>query len=103
MARNKPTPAKTPDLPGVAGPGVSALNIPSIAKAVEKYEQKKKKRCEASPGEIAAKNDLKQEMVANRDRLPVNEDGLRFYRHEGVDYILEEKLTRHAVDGEGDE
>lgn len=94
----KPTKNKTPDLPGIAGKGVSPLVIPSIAKLVDKYERQKEKRCQASPGEITAKRELSAALHDNRAALPVNEDGQSFYRHEGVDYILEENLKRRAAD-----
>lgn len=94
----KPTKTKTPDLPGVTGPGVAPLVISSISKLVEKYERAKDKRCQASPTEISAKRELAAELHAHLDELPKNEDGQRFYRHEGVDYILEEKLKRRAAD-----
>lgn len=89
---------KQPDLPGVEGKGVSPVVIPAIAKAADKYERKKDARCQASPGEIAAKNELKELLHQHADKLPVNEKGERFYRHEGADYILEEKLKRRNVD-----
>lgn len=92
---------KTPDLPGMDGPGVAPISILAIDKAVDAYERKKDKRCEASPGEISAKRDLKELLGKHRDELPVNEDGQRFYRRDGVDYILTEVLKRHnADDGE---
>lgn len=94
----KPKATKTPDLPGVTGEGVSPLSIPALAKLVDKYERAKEKRCLASPSEITAKRELAAELHAHLDKLPVNEDGQRFYRHEGVDYILEEKLKRRAAD-----
>ncbi len=69
-----------------------------IDKAVIAYERKKEKRCEASPGEISAKRDLKEQLAKYRDHLPKNEDGERFYRLDGVDYILTETLKRHRAD-----
>jgi hypothetical protein len=95
--------AKKPstELPLGAAPGVAPLKIPLIAKAVEEYETAKRERCNASPGEIAAKQKLKGLLVANRDKLPLNELGLRYYRHEGVDYVLEEVLKRHTAEASG--
>lgn len=94
--------SKTPDLPGIQGEGVELLVIADVAKAVNIYERKKEKRCEASPGEIAAKRDLKEQLAKYRDKLPKNSDGQLFYRHEGVDYILDEVLKRRLVDdGDG--
>lgn len=88
----------TPDLPGVVGKGVSHVKITAIDKAASKYEGKKEKRCQASPGEIAAKNELKELLHTHRDQLSVNAEGLKFYRFEGVDYILEETLKRRSAD-----
>lgn len=73
-------------------------SIPEVEKAISKYEKKKEARCSASPGEIAAKNELKEQLHANRDQLPINAEGQRFYRFEGVDYILEETLKRRSAD-----
>lgn len=96
--------AKNEQLPGLKGPGVEPLSIKAIDAAVEKYEKKKEQRCKASPGEISAKTDLKELLHKNRDKLPLNEDGEHFYRYDGVDYILEEKLKRTKADtGEGQE
>jgi hypothetical protein len=103
----KPKPTKTPDLPGVEGPGVSALSIPEIDRAVSKYERKKEARCAVSPEEVAAKRELRAALHSNRAQLPVNEEGNPYYRHDGTDYILEEKLKRRAADdgdvGEADD
>lgn len=96
-------PVKTPEL-GLEGAGVSPLAIPAIDKAVSKYERAKDKRCQASPGEIAAKQELSALLHQHRDELPRNEAGEHFYRHDGKDYILEEKLKcRKVDDGSGDE
>ena len=94
---------KTEDLPLDPTPGVGPLSFPEIDKAVAKYERLKEKRCEASPGEIAAKLELKKILGDHRLKLPQNEDGLRFYRKDGVDYILEETLKRRAADEAGKE
>ena len=77
--------------------GVTELKIPSITKAIEKYEEAKEKRCKASPAEVAAKTDLLEILHKNRDKLPQNEDGEHYYRHYGVDYVLEESLKRKKV------
>jgi len=89
---------KTDDLPGVEGEGVTLLKIPDIDKAVDAYERKKEKRCEASPGEISAKRDLRDLLHKHSDKLPVNEDGAKFYRRDGMDYILEETMKRKRAD-----
>lgn len=86
--------AKIEQLPGMTGKGVAPLTIPAIDKAVAKYERLKEKRCEASPGEIAAKQELTRLLHENADKLHKDEEGRRFYRVDGVDYILEEKLKR---------
>lgn len=95
---------KTPDIPGIEGKGVSPITIPEIDKAISTYERKKEKRCEISPGEVAAKRDLKELLVKHREELPVNEDGHRFYRYEGVDYIIDDVLKRRKTeDGQASE
>jgi hypothetical protein len=83
---------------GLTGHGVEPIHIPAIDSAIAKYEKKKEARCNASPGEIAAKADLKEQLSIHRDKLPTNEDGQRFYRHDGVDYILDEVLKRRSAD-----
>lgn len=95
---------KQPDLPGVEGDGVAPVRIKEIDQAITKYERAKEKRCAESPKEVAAKQSLRALLHENRDNLSLNEDGQRFYRSEGVDYILEESLRRRKVDdGSGDE
>jgi hypothetical protein len=98
MAKSKASKASTPPLPGISGEGVSPLSIPEIDKAISKYEKRKEARCQASPGEIEAKRELTALLHANSDKLPKNGDGNRFYRVDGVDYILEEKMKRQKVD-----
>ncbi len=98
MTNKRAKTEKTHDLPEMTGRGVEPLSIPDIDKAVIAYERKKEKRCEASPGEISAKRDLKEQLAKYRDHLPKNEDGERFYRLDGVDYILTETLKRHRAD-----
>ncbi len=92
--------AKTESL-GLKGQGVEALTIKAVDTAIEKYEKNKEARCKISPSEVAAKQELKEILHKNRDKLPLNEDGEHFYRYEGVDYILEEKLKRTKADTEG--
>jgi hypothetical protein len=90
------------EIPGMTGTGVAPLVIDEVDKAVKKYEREKNKRCEASPGELAAKRDLAKLLRAHQGELHVNEDGEYFYRTDGVDYILETKLKRRKAD-DGDE
>jgi hypothetical protein len=88
----------TEELPAMTGAGVSPLVIEEIDKAVRKYEKHKNARRAESPGEVAAKRDLTAALKAHRDELHTNEDGERFYRHDGVDYIIETKLKRRKAD-----
>lgn len=89
---------KTDDLPGITGKGVSGIKLPDIDRAVDKYEREKDKRCEMSPKEIAAKRYVLDLLHKHREELPVNEDGARFYRRDGVDYILSEVMKRRSAD-----
>lgn len=89
---------KTDPLPGMTGKGVAPLSIGEIDKAINAYERKKEKRCEASPGEISAKRDLTELLIKNRDKLPVDENGRPFYRYDGVDYIIEDVLKRRKTE-----
>lgn len=82
------------------GQGVEALEIEAIEKAISKYERKKEARCTASPGEIAAKKEVADLLHAHRDKLPVNGDGIPFYRCDGRDYLLMEKLKVRKVEEE---
>lgn len=94
---------KTDDLPGIgSGKGVVGVVIPSLTKAINAYERKKDARCQVSPGEVSAKREVLALLAKNRDALPVNEQGHRFYRHDGVDYILDEVMKRRTAD-EADE
>jgi hypothetical protein len=90
---------KNQELPGVSGPGVAPLEIPEIDKAISKYIKKKEARCQASPGEIEAKTEVRKLLHAHRDELPVNSEGIPFYRYDDRDYILEEKLKIQKVEG----
>lgn len=90
--------AKTAEMNLGSEKGVGRLIIAEIDKAINTYERKKEKRCEASPGEVSAKRDLQELLVKHRADLPVNEDGQAFYRMDGVDYIIEEKLKRRNAD-----
>lgn len=95
--------AKNQDLPGVEGPGVAPLKINEIEKAISKYQRKKEARCAASPDEIAAKNEVRALLHQHRTELPVNGDGIPFYRTEDRDYLLEEKLTIRKLEAEEDD
>lgn len=89
----------TDELPHIEGKGVGPLaSIPAIDKAADRYEKAKNKRCEASPGEIAAKGELRDLLIQHRPDLPVNSDGKPFYRRDGTDYVLETKISRHQAD-----
>ena len=105
--QESPSRNKTPSLPAMTGPGVETPKIPALDKLVRKYEAAKQKRVEASPDEIAAKNELKFALHQNAATLPVNSDGLRFYRSEEYekDFVLEEKLKmkKFGADDEDDE
>lgn len=93
----------TPDLPGIGtAKGVVGVVIPSLTKAINSYERKKEARCQVSPGEVAAKREVLALLHKHRDELPVNAQGQRFYRHDDVDYILDEVLKRRTAD-EGDD
>lgn len=86
------------------GKGVEAASISEIDQLISKYERKKEARCAESPGEVAAKTELRQALHAHRAELPVKEDGSPFYRYEGRDYLLTETLKVRTVeqDGEGE-
>lgn len=87
---------------GLTGAGVEAIEIPEIEKAITKYQRLKEARCVASPPEIAAKTNLRQLLHEHRNKLPVNGDGTPFYRSDGRDYVLEEKLKVRKVEAEED-
>jgi len=91
------------ELPGITGKGVAPLEIKEIDKAIAKYQKKKEARCLASPDEIVAKREVREQLHAHRDELPHNEDGTPFYRYDGRDYLLEEKLKVVKVDEDEEE
>lgn len=96
-AAPRPTPQS---LPAMTGPGVEVPRIPVLDKLISKYEAEKEKRCQASPGELAAKKELQFALHQQKASLPVNSDGFAFYRSEDYerDYILVEtmKAKKHA-------
>lgn len=94
---------KTQELPNMEGPGVAPLEIPEIDKAINRYQKRKEARCAESPGEVAAKKELKALLHAHRDKLPRNEEGTPFYRYDDRDYLLEEKLSVKRAEGAEDE
>ncbi len=100
MASKKPTPDKTAQLPGITGNGVAPLVIAEVSKAVTKYERAKEKRCQASPGEIAAKRELQAALHKHVEKLPKNGDGLPFYQLDEVQYVLEERLVLKRAGGD---
>jgi hypothetical protein len=85
---------KTDDLPAMTGPGVETPKVPALEKLIRKYEAEKSKRCEASPGELAAKKQLQFALHQHKASLPVNSEGFAFYRCQEYerDYILQEKM-----------
>jgi len=96
-------PKKQDDLPAMEGDGVAPLEIKDIDKAISKYQKKKEARCLASPDEVAAKREVRTQLHLHRDELPQNGEGIPFYRYDGRDYLLEEKLRVVKVDEDGDE
>lgn len=95
--------AKNRELPGIEGEGVAPIEIPEIDKAIAKYQRKKEARCAASPDEIVAKKEVRELLHAHRDELPVNGDGVPFYRCDDRDYLLEEKLKVRKVHDDDDD
>lgn len=91
------------ELPGMEGPGVELLEIAEVDKAISKYQRKKEARCQVSPGEIEAKRELRAALHKHRDKLPVTAEGVPFYRSDGRDYFLEEKLTVRKVEDASDD
>ena len=80
-------------------PGVAPLIIEEIEMAVARYERAKDKRVQESPAEISSKRELRQLLHAHRAELHEDkETGERFYRCEGKDYVLTEKLAIRKVD-----
>lgn len=92
---------KNSELP-LTGQGVEPLEIPELEKAIAKYQRKKEARCAVSPDELVAKRELKAALHQFRDRLPVNGDGVPFYRCDDRDYLLDEKLVVHKVSEDDD-
>ena len=96
---------KKPELPGMTGKGVEPMKIPALDKLISIYEKHKAARCAESPGELAAKKELKFALQQHKNSL-VTKDGVCFYRSAEFerDYILEEKLTvrKFADEEEGD-
>lgn len=88
---------------GLSGPGVEPVEIPEIEKAISKYQRLKEARCVASPPEVAAKTALRQLLHEHRDELPVNGDGVPFYRSDGRDYVLLETLKVRKVEDPSDD
>jgi len=95
--------SKNSELPGMEGEGVALLEIAEIDKAIAKYQRKKEARCKETPGEVEAKSQLRTLLHKHRDKLPVNKEGVPFYRHDDRDYCLEEKLSVRKVEAPDDD
>jgi hypothetical protein len=93
---------KPQELPGVTGPGVEPMSIPTLDKFIVKYETAKAKRCAESPGELQAKKELKFALHQQAASLPVNAEGFRFYRSSDYekDYTLEETLKVKSMNAD---
>lgn len=101
--KDKPEATPSPgvgELPLGNTPGVAPLVIAALAKAVGEYENANNKRCQASPGEIAAKRDLALLLHKHKAELPTTKSGASFYRHDERDYVLEEKMKIRAAGAE---
>ena len=94
---------KNSDLPGIEGPGVALLEIEEIDKAISKYQRRKEARCSVSPAEIEAKRELRELLHKHRGKLPVNGDGIPFYRNDDRDYLLLETLKVRKVETADDD
>lgn len=90
---------KVEELPGIQGKGVEAPSIKKLDGAISEYETEKDKRCKISPREVAAKGKVQELLHKHREELPKTEDGYPFYRYEGRDYILEDKMKVAKVKG----
>ena len=99
------TKGKPQELPGVTGPGVEPMFIPTLDKFIVKYETAKAKRCAESPGELNAKKELKFALHQQAASLPLNAEGVKYYRSSEYekDYILEEKLTVKSINADAGE
>lgn len=89
---------KNTELPGMEGEGVAVLEIEEIDKAISKYQRKKEARCQVSPGEIEAKQELAAALHKHRNKLPLSPEGVPFYRSDGRDYLLLEKLKVRKIE-----
>lgn len=88
---------------GLKGAGVEPLSIPALNKVIATYEQHKERRCAESPGEMAAKKELKFALQQHAAQLP-QIDGKPFYRFGDRDYILDQKMViKHVADDETDD
>lgn len=66
---------------GLSGKGVAIPKIKALDEAAAEYQKAKKKRCAASPDEIATKQVLIALIHKHSDKLPKNEEGHTIYRN----------------------
>ena len=86
---------KEQDLPGVEGPGVSPVKIPSIARLADAYVEVRDERMELTREEVKKKRALAAEMHKHEDKLR-DPDGVLRYDHGGIMVMIspgDEKLT----------
>src|SRR6266436_4885032 len=84
------TKPKNTELPGIEGDGVAPLSIPEIDKLAEKYVRERDKRCELTPKEVEAKENLIAAIHKHveADTIQKDRDGTVVYRYEDQTIIL---------------
>jgi hypothetical protein len=75
---------KSTDLPGMTGPGVERISIPSVDKLVDRYVKARDIRMEHTKREVEAKTALIDELRENKDKIGTDRDGTIVYRHDDL-------------------
>lgn len=86
---------KNPDLPGVEGPGVSPVRIPSLDRYAAAYVEVRDERMELTQREVKAKRALAADMHKHEDKTR-DPDGVLRYDYDGTLVMIspgDEKLT----------
>jgi hypothetical protein len=77
--------AKTQELPGVEGPGVSPVSIPEIEKLADAYVDARDKRVKLTTKEVEAKTNLLAALHAHEKEIGKTADGEIRYVYNGGD------------------
>lgn len=98
---------RTPDLPGVKGPGVAPIRIKAVDEKAEEYVKVRDRRMGLTKKEVQAKNELIDLLHKNAERIGADSEGIIRYEYDDVVVELspgkEQLKVRTATNPAGEE